>query len=276
MPTLDIFVVLYRRRPETAETLVTLSRIDFGSLGFDVELHIWDNAASVPTPPTQGFLPFKWRYIASQANEPLSKVYNAQLRNSISSYVIIFDQDSTVDEGFFRSLAASIANVRADVFVPVIRYDARVISPGRLRWIKGSALAHPKVDALLPRDFTAMMSGLCITRSLLRRLGPRPFDERLRFYGVDTRFCRDLAEHGGRAWLHGAVLGHDSALRSTKDSRAVLERQIWLWQSWLRVFDRNVGEVLAIRCYVIWKAWLASRREHTSFTFRDLIAEVFR
>lgn len=276
MPTLDLFVVLHRRRPEAAETLVTLSRIDFMSLGFDVELHIWDNAASVPTPPTQGLLPFKSRYIASQGNEPLSKVYNALLRNSISSYVIIFDQDSTVDEAFFRSLAASIVNVRADVYVPVIKHEERVISPGRLRWIKGAAVANPKVNALLPRDFTAMMSGLCITRSFLLRLGPRPFDERLRFYGVDTRFCRDLAGHGGRAWLHDAVLGHDSALRSTTDSRSALERQIWLWQSWLRVFDRNVGEVLAIRCYVLWKAWRASRRPHTPFKFHDLIAEVFR
>ncbi|AXF05540.1 glycosyltransferase family 2 protein [Paraburkholderia hospita] len=276
MPTLDIFVVLYRRRPEAAETLVTLSRIDLRSLGFEVELHIWDNGASDPTPPSQGFLPFKWRYTASQANEPLSKVYNALLRNSISSYVIIFDQDSRVDEAFFTSLAASIASERADVFVPVIKHGERVISPGQLRWIKGAALAHLKVNNVLPRHFTAMMSGLCITRSYLLRLGPRPFDERLRFYGVDTRFCRDLEQHRGNAYLHDAVLGHDSALRSITDSHAALERQIWLWQSWLRVFDRNMGEVLAIRCYVLWKAWRASRRPHTPFKFHDLIVEVFR
>ncbi|SIT48031.1 conserved hypothetical protein [Paraburkholderia piptadeniae] len=276
MPTLDIFVVLYRRRPDAAETLVTLSRVNFRSLGFDVELHIWDNAASVPTPPQQGFLPFKWRYIASQDNEPLSRVYNALFRNSTGSYVIVFDQDSSVDEWFFRSLAASIASVHAEVFVPVIKHDERVISPGRLRWIKGAPLTHLRVNDILPRHFTAMMSGLCIARSFLTRLGQRPFDERLRFYGVDTRFCRDLAQHGGSAYLHDAVLGHDSALRSITDSDAALERQIWLWQSWLRVFDRNVGEELAIRCYVLWKAWRASRRLNTPFKFHDLIAEVFR
>ncbi|WP_321785279.1 hypothetical protein [Paraburkholderia sp. J94] len=41
-------------------------------------------------------------------------------------------------------------------------------------------------NARLPRNFAAMMSGLCMTRPLLARRGPQPFDERLRLYGVDT------------------------------------------------------------------------------------------
>ncbi|WP_052426976.1 glycosyltransferase family 2 protein [Paraburkholderia terrae] len=275
MRTIDIFVVLYRRRPEAAETLVTLSQIDLQSLGFDVEVHIWDNAASVHSPPANGFLPFKWRYVTAPNNEPLSKVYNTLLRASNRSYVIVFDQDSSIDEYFFRSLAANVASAEADVFVPIIKHDGSVISPGRLRWIKGAPLADMKVNNILPSHFTAMMSGLCMKRAFLQRAGLRPFDERLRFYGVDTRFCRDLARRGGRAYLHDAVLGHDSALRSTMDPQTALERQIWLWQSWLRVFDMNIGEVIGIRCYLFWKAWRASRRADTSLSFRELLAKVF-
>ncbi|CAG9226058.1 glycosyltransferase [Paraburkholderia caribensis] len=276
MLTLDIFVVLYQRKPEDSETLTTLSRIDFLSLGFDVECHIWDNAASVSAPPEQGFLPFKWRYISSRDNEPLSKVYNALISDTIGSLIIIFDQDSLVDESFFRSLAKSTLSICADVFVPVIKHDGYVISPGRLRWIKGAPLHHLSLNTMLPRHFTAMMSGLCIERSFLLRLGSKPFDERLRFYGVDTRFCRDLAINGGRAYVHDAVLGHDSALRSVTDSRAALDRQIWLWQSWLRVFDRNAAEVIAIRCYVLWKVWCTSWRQRMAVRFRELVVEVFR
>ncbi|MGN8138961.1 glycosyltransferase family 2 protein [Paraburkholderia sp. 22099] len=276
MTALDIFVVLYRCDPEASETLVSLSRIDFAALGIDVEVHIWDNARSVPAPPNPNFLPFLWRYLASPDNEPLSKVYNLLVRESTRRHVVIFDQDSNVGANFFEKLANSIDKVEADVFVPVIRHGERLISPGRLRWIKGEALRSVATNAMLPRHFTAMMSGLCISSALLAQLAPQPFDERLRLYGVDTRFCRDLARHGARAYLHDAELGHDSALRSTTDARAALQRQIWLWQSWLHVFDRNLLEVLAIRCYVLWKALRVSVGPRAPGKFFDVIAEVFR
>ena len=276
MRALDVFVVLYRRDPEAAETLVTLSQIDFIALGLDVEIYIWDNARPDPSPPRAGFLPVASRYFSSPDNEPLSKVYNTLVGESSRPYVVVFDQDSSVDAEFFRQLIKSIAEMAADVFVPVIRHHGRTISPGRLRWIKGAALPQVKTNAMLPSSFTAMMSGLCITRELLTRLQPRPFDERLWLYGVDTRFCRDLAARCGRAFLTGAQLGHDSALRNTADPRATLQRQIWLWQSWLYVFDRNVLEVLAIRCYVLWKAWRVSIAPQSRARFVDVIAEVFR
>lgn len=278
MPALDIFVVLYRCDPEAAETLVTLSRIDFQALGIDVEVHIWDNARAIPAPPNPHFLPFRWRYLASPGNEPLSKVYNVLVSESTRQHVVIFDQDSSVNAAFFEKLAESLGKVelRADVFLPVIRHDGHLISPGRLRWIKGQALRSVTADAMLPTDFTAMMSGMCISRTFLAKLAPQPFDERLRLYGVDTRFCRDLARHNARAYLHGAELGHESALRSTTDPQATLQRQIWLWQSWLRVFDRNPFEALAIRCYVLWKALRMSVGTRARGNFFDVIAEVFR
>lgn len=276
MRALDVFVVLYRRDPEAAETLITLSQIDFIALGLDVEIYIWDNARLDPSPPRAGFLPAASRYFSSPENEPLSKVYNTLVGESNRPYVIVFDQDSSVDEEFFRQLSRSIAEVTADVFVPVIRHDGRTISPGRLRWIKGAALRQVKTNAMLPSGFTAMMSGLCISRKLLTQLEPRPFDERLWLYGVDTRFCRDLAARRGRAFLTAAELGHDSALRNTADPRATLQRQIWLWQSWLQVFDRNVLEALAIRCYVLWKVWRVSIARQSPARFVDVIAEVFR
>lgn len=276
MHALDLIVVLYRRDPEASETLATLSRIDFAKLGIDIEVHIWDNAREHPAPPDPGFLPFPWRYWSSPENESLAKIYNMLVRQSNRPYVVIFDQDSSVDAAFFRELTASIDTGNAEVFTPRIRHGDTTISPGCLKWVKGSALARVRDRALLPANFTAMMSGMCISRALLTRLGPRPFDERLRLYGVDTRFCRDVARLGSRAWLTGAHLEHDSALRSTTDPDAALQRQIWLWQSWVHVFDRNLMEKLAIRCYVVWKAWRVSAGAHARGRFFQVVAEVFR
>jgi GT2 family glycosyltransferase len=275
MINLDIFVVLYKRQIDASETLVSLRRLDFVTLGFDVEVHIWDNS---PTPlwPEQGTLPPNWRYISSTSNDALSKAYNTLIRGTSRSYVMIFDQDSCVTETLFLRLRAGIEEVIADVFVPMIKHDGRVISPGRLRWIKGAPLRAVHPGALLPKNFTAMMSGLCISRSALLRHGAQPFDERLRFYGIDTRFCRDLSQHGGAAYLYDAVLEHDSALRSTADRDAALERQIWLWQSWLQVFDRNLAESIAIRFYVLWKVLQVSCRPGSQRKFGELASKVLR
>ena len=275
MVGLDIFVVLYKRELAQSDTLVTLSQINFAALGFQVDVHIWDNSPE-PIPVATGSLPFRWFYTASGSNVALSKVYNTLLRRSRRAYVMILDQDSRVGVALFRELAEALKQVRVDVFVPVIKHDDHVISPGRLLWIKGSALRSLQPGSFLPPTFTAMMSGLCFTRACFARFGPRPFDERLRFYGIDTRFCRDLAKRGGRAYLYDAVLGHDSALRSTTDHRAALERKIWLWQSWLRVFDRNLAEVIAIRCYVLWKIVQASRHSGAFRGFREVFTEVFQ
>jgi GT2 family glycosyltransferase len=254
---------------------MSLSKIDFRSLGIQVKAYIWDNACAVPAPPVGRFLPFAWCYYSSPNNEPLSKIYNTLIRISNHSHILIFDQDSTVDEVFFRHLASSINRGCADIYVPVIRHSGRTISPGRLNWIKGGPLRGVVSDTMLPFGFTAMMSGLCIRRKFLVRLGQKPFDERLRLYGVDTRFCRDLGRVGGKAFLTGAVLPHDSALRSTTDPRAALQRRVWLWQSWLHVFDNNLIEVVAIRCYVLWKAWRATRGKHAPGRFLDVVSEVF-
>ncbi|CAB3773041.1 glycosyltransferase [Paraburkholderia humisilvae] len=276
MVALDIFVVLYRRDPSASETLLTLSRIDFQALHIDVEVYVWDNAREALTSPDMGLLPFMCRYRWSRENEPLSKIYNTLLRLSRGEHVVIFDQDSSVDDTFFRKLVDSINVVHADLFVPVIWHEGEIISPGRLQWIKGAALRGVSPNTLLPVGFTAMMSGLCIRRAFLVRLAPRPFDERLHLYGVDTRFCRDVSNLDGKALVTGAVLGHDSALRSTVDPQAVLQRKIWLWQSWLYVFDRNLLEALAIRCYVLWKILRVSVGPRAPGRFLDVMNEVFR
>lgn len=276
MQAIDLIVVLYRRHPQDAETLMTLSQIDFAALGIDAEVHIWDNAREQPAPPPADFLRIPWRYCSSAANEPLSKVYNTLVRASSRPYVAIFDQDSRVDARFFRELIEAIETREADVYAPRIMHGDKTISPGCLKWIKGASLPGVTGKAMLPRNFTAMMSGMCMSRALLALLGPRPFDERLRLYGVDTRFCRDLSRLGARAWITGAQLGHDSALRSTTDPAAILQRQIWLWQSWLRVFDRNPLEMLAIRGYVLWKAWRVASAVRARSRFFHVVAEVFR
>lgn len=271
---LDLFVVLYRRQITKSETLSSIRRLDFSELGFSVTVHIWDNSPG-PAEPDQLSLPQNWNYFHDPQNSSLSKVYNTLFRQSTRPYVMILDQDSELSVDLFSKLHDSIAHVPADIFAPVIMHSGAVISPGKLLWIKGSRIRHLHRNALLPKNFTAMMSGLCINRSYLASLSDSPFDERLRFYGIDTKFCRDACARRAKAYVYDALLPHDSALRSTGNRSDHIERYIWLWQSWLHVFDRNIPEVIAIRLYIAFKLILVSKTNN-KYTLRELFAKVYR
>ncbi len=275
MVRIDLFVVLYMRSVQASQTLDSLRRLDCDPRDLQLRVHIWDNS---PEPDRDGAaaLPAGWDYVCSQHNTALSLVYNRLLRSSTAPHVMILDQDSDVGQALIDKLVRCIRDIDADMYVPVIRHQEQMISPGRLRWIKGAPLRKAWPDAFLPPYFTAMMSGLCISRRFLRELGPAPFDERLWFYGIDTRLCRELNWRGGRAYLYDAVLGHDSALRDTRDPLQLMRRRIWLMRSWKYVFDADALERLGVHAYVLWSAWRLARRRGVSQGFFAILAEVYR
>lgn len=271
---LDLFVVLYRRRVMESETLVSLKKLDLNDLGFSGNVYIWDNSPTVDI-QSQRALPQNWHYCHDPENSPLSKVYNTLLQKSAQPYVMILDQDSELSSGIFSKLHDSLVHVPADVYVPVIEHAGKVISPGKLIWIKGSHIQPLQRNTRLPGNFTAMMSGLCATRRFLDRLSDNPFDERLRFYGIDTRFCCDASARGAQAYVYDAVLPHDSALRGVSSNSEQIERHIWLWKSWLQVFDRNIFEMAAIRLYIAFKL-VRSVKRNGKYTLRELFSKVYQ
>lgn len=275
MVRIDLFVVLYMRLVQASQTLDSLRRLEYDPRKLQLRVHIWDNS---PEPDRDGAaaLPAHWDYVCSQQNTPLSLVYNTLLKSSSAPHVMILDQDSDVGQALIDKLASCIRDIDADMYVPVIRHQEQMISPGRLHWIKGAPLRKACLNAFLPPYFTAMMSGLCISRCFLRDLGPAPFDERLWFYGIDTRLCRELNWRGGCAYLYDAVLGHDSALRDTDDPVQLMRRRIWLMRSWKYVFDADALERLGVHAYVLWSAWRLARRCGVTQSFFAILSEVYR
>lgn len=271
---LDLFVVIYRRRILEAETLISLRKLNLTNLGFSANVYIWDNSPEFDE-SSQYSLPPNWHYIHEPKNPSLSIVYNTLLQRSAQPYVMILDQDSVLGTNLFSHLHDSVTRVLADIYVPVIEHAGKVISPGKLVWIKGSHIHPLQRNAILPKNFTAMMSGLCVKRDFFAGLSSKPFDERLRFYGVDTKFCRDASAQGAKAYIYDAVLPHDSALRNVSTQLDRIERHVWLWQSWLHVFDRNILEAVAIRLYIAFKIICATGRSD-KYTLRELFEKVYR
>ncbi|TAA44276.1 glycosyltransferase [Pseudoxanthomonas winnipegensis] len=274
MISIDVFVVLYRRKIAESETVQSLLRSTTACTQLQLRVQLWDNSPEADAQAV--ILAPDWRYSWNGHNAPLSVAYNAMLLHAASPYVLVFDQDSRFEPDFLDALCAAMRAVPADMYVPRIAHQGRVISPCRLRWIKGAALPGVTPGTVLPRCFTAMMSGLCISQRFLWSLGPAPFDERLRFYGIDTRLCRELNLRGGRAYVHRGTLDHDSALRDRRDPEQYVQRKIWLMRSWRHVFDRNRLERLGVHLYIAWTVLRLVSGPGRRRGARSILAEVYR
>ncbi|MNN39215.1 hypothetical protein D3C81_1532450 [compost metagenome] len=99
------------------------------------------------------------------------------------------------------------------------------------------------------KDLVAMMSGTIIHRQVFDA-GLR-FDERLSFYGIDTKFFIDYAKRYSKIFILDAVLIHNSALRErgqTYESRVKRLKNLVL--SRLYVFDHVSNFRLKILIYL--------------------------
>lgn len=209
----NFLVVVYSTSPGLTTTLKSLATLDFQSARILPKFSIWDNSehgfgeASIPT------LPGEVTYHHSGKNEPLSKVYNALISCSADSdYFIVLDDDSSITNDYISSLDVFFRS-SVPVAVPQILFNNSLISPGTIKGVRGRALnLQDLVTGPVPsKNIVAMMSGTVISKEALSR--GLKFDERLSFYGVDTRFFIDYANIYSEIFILKASIPHSSALR---------------------------------------------------------------
>ncbi|WP_460146560.1 glycosyltransferase family protein [Pseudomonas sp. S2_A02] len=209
----NFLVVVYSTSPGLTTTLKSLANLDFQSAGILPKFSIWDNSeqgfgeASVPT------LPGEITYYHSGKNERLSMVYNTLISNSAESdYFVVLDDDSSVTNHYISSLDLFFRST-VPVAVPQILFNHNLISPGTIKGVRGRALnVQDLVTGPVPsKNIVAMMSGTVISKEALSQ--GLKFDERLSFYGVDTRFFIDYANYYSEIFILNTSIPHSSALR---------------------------------------------------------------
>ena len=97
-------------------------------------------------------------------------------------WIIAFDQDSTISDGFIQALLNSASNAA----------EAGLICPTYIDRRLRTELAMPRLPSGEP--LTAMTSGSMFRRSTFLRAGP--FDERLFIDSVDNEYCLRLRSMG--------------------------------------------------------------------------------
>lgn len=212
--------VVYATKPEKTITINSLSKIEFNKFNINASFAIWDNSiAGYQNEAVQQVLKnYKVATYHYGINEKLSKIYNNLINEYKSSndWVVILDDDSVIDDEYIHGLIefihASSNNKSLIAAVPRIYNNNIMISPGRIEGVRGFVLPDIQQGIVKNKNIVAMMSGTII--SLISNIELPKFDERLSFYGVDTKFFLDLDEVNGKKYILPSKLEHSSALRN--------------------------------------------------------------
>jgi len=249
---INFIVVIYATPPAKTVTLQSLASIDFSKFRITPSLSIWDNS-------NEGFgkdaiprLCSDINYYHNGKNERLSVVYNKIVSDSRGSqYFIILDDDSKVTDEYMCSLAGYFSS-DVPVAIPRIMFERSLISPGKVEGVRGKQVSkeHLSIGGVDSIGLVAMMSGTIIHRQVFDA-GQR-FDERLSFYGVDTKFFIDYAKRYPEIFILDSVLSHSSALRERGQTYASrIKRLKNLVFSKVYIFDHVSHFKLKILIYLI-------------------------
>jgi len=255
--TFHILVVLYRLSPHESRTLQTLARAARLSSHAVGALTIWDNSP-IPCGSEEtdalDFGALDVTYVACPENKALSKVYNTVLENVRYDFAIILDQDTDIPVEYFDCCVDQIRQFEGqNLFLPIVKSDGLIVSPGKLMCFKGRHVPDPVLGKRSAERVLAITSGMMISKRYLSR--PR-FDERLSLYGIDTKFMLDYAEVERSIVVMPFVLQHDTALWSDIDADSMLFRASSLTASWRIVFE---GRSFASFMAVLYARWMMIR-----------------
>lgn len=229
-------VVLYKKPPLTSETINSLSAHCFEKYGITPSFSVWDNSAEGYGNASLDFMPGELFYYHTGRNERLSHIYNTVVLDNKVDWYVFLDDDSFIGSDYLEALMPFFDS-HIDVAIPKIVYNNVVISPGMVKGIKGKLLSS---DMLYPgkrksQAIAAMMSGTVVNRRVFE--SEVTFDERISFYGVDTRFFIDYSKEFEFIYILDVTIPHHSALRDQNMPVAEqIERHRKLTSAWPLIF----------------------------------------
>ncbi|MDR8363977.1 glycosyltransferase [Pseudomonas sp. JL3] len=225
--------------------------MDFSNYGIDATFCIQDNSLSGFDLSSIERMLGRVNYYHSGENKKLSIVYNELIKDNCEcDYYIILDDDSVIDSSYLLSLLPFFES-DVKVAIPLIKHNGDLISPGRVSGVRGHALKESDVDigVVKSSNLVAMMSGTVLSKSIVEELR---FDERLSFYGVDTKFFLSYSRIYDVIFILNTILEHESALRDNLSDFSSLKRRLTnLILSKVYVFDDVKFHRIKISLYVL-------------------------
>lgn len=248
-----ILIVLYNCNLKNSTTIKSLDSCE--DILHTSKVVFWDNSLeSQFYEEMSSDFSFEFDYIHTPQNLYLSKIYNNIIqRYSDFNYLIILDQDSIFSiEYFYKIQNASQVNKNINLFLPIIKSHNIIVSPGDYHGYKGAYWKkemHGKINA---KNIIAINSGMVINFDYLKNKF-KGYDERLKFYGVDTYFMFQYKTKNKYCYVLDYSFSHDSSLL---DQKELFEKKYFrlkdLIYSWKITNDYNRIRLLLIKIYAFY------------------------
>ena len=249
-----ILVVLYKCKVK--ESLSYISLLKSSEYLNNSKLILWDNSPEIRSVEIHnlGFMK-NIEYIHTPENMALSKIYNYVIQEHEQyDYMIILDQDSSFSSKYIVKLNTAILKHPAvNLFLPLIKSEQTIISPGDYKIFKGSYWKKEKYGVIDAKNILAINSGMVINFNYLKNIYTG-YDERLKFYGTDTSFMVTYSKDNNLLFVIDYVMKHDSALLDEdEDINKKIIRLNDLFFSWKIINEHKIFNLILINIYILIK-----------------------
>ena len=246
-----ILIVVYECKVK--ESLSYISLLKSSEYLSNSKLILWDNSPSIQSIDTDNISSLQQaEYIHTPENMSLSKIYNRVIQeNEEYDYMIILDQDSSFSSDYLEKLnSAIIKHPSINLFLPLIKSEQTIVSPGDYKIFKGSYWGKEKYGIIDTKNILAINSGMVINFNYLKNIY-KGYDERLRFYGTDTFFILEYAENNDFLFVIDYVFKHKSALLDRDEN---VDKQIIrlndLFFAWRIIHEHKKFNLILINIYI--------------------------
>jgi len=247
-----ILIVLYKCKVK--ESLSFISLLESSEYLSNSKLILWDNSPSIQSVDVNNISSFQQaEYIHTPENMSLSKIYNRVIQeNEKYDYMIILDQDSSFSSDYLEKINKAInKHPTINLFLPLIKSDKTIVSPGNYKIFKGSYWKKEKYGIINSKNILAINSGMVINFNYLKN-SYKGYDERLRFYGIDTFFMFEYSKCNYSLFVIDYVFKHDSALLDEgEDCVKKIKRLKDLLFSWRIINEYKKINLILINIYIL-------------------------
>jgi GT2 family glycosyltransferase len=273
-------VVLYKQRPEQAQSLSSLLEIcrHDPSIASKIGVLVQDNSPESQLPASET-VPVSVEYHHEPTNPGLAAAYNRALqvaKDRQAEWLLLLDQDTTLDRCFLLELLATVESETSGLacaLVPKLVKGNLVLSPS----VVGKLSYRP-----LPASFTGFSAHPLVAFNSASCLKILPLES---IGGFPREYCLDYLDHivfhrlqaaGGRVYVLDSRLEHNLALKNMESEVSIERYSDILAAEWRFVRDTGaIGGPLAHRLRLLKRAaTLAIKLSNKDYASRTLHAAV--
>jgi len=150
--TIACIIVLFKKKAAESETIQSLLNLEKSNRDL-LKVILWDNSPSPLNAIEIELLKIRFplfEYRNTPENISLAKIYNNVIfENPKDDFLLLFDQDSYVTDGYFKEfLIADKNNPNINLFVPLIHVGTSIVSPGDFFAIARQAFKSPGIHQI--------------------------------------------------------------------------------------------------------------------------------